>query len=141
MSHMGSQETRSRLVAAIACACFALQLVLVPLHLALHDHVSTSGVAHHFHGPYDHGHSHEPADVGDPGERHSPHPLEDHQEQLAEPVVLPKWIHPPAAPSSALAGVLDLDFLVRESALREKAILRPPPPRGAAAPRGPPSLV
>ena len=140
------------LFGACAWVCFVLQQFLVPLHLTLNDHVSSSvsstGPGEHVrshagdpHGSDGHRHEHEPARLDDANEDHEPHPVEDHLEQLAVPVVLPALVHTAIGPAPAAFGILAFERPSRKHSQIEERGPRPPPPRRAAAPRAPPIVV
>ncbi len=127
-----------------ACAylCFALQQVLIPGHLAAHDHTVHDLDSLHSHGTGEHHHPHhsDPIPERDVDRDHTPHSAQDHLSQLD-----------PALPGSTVAADLttppplvsepfgDLPFLGLQRS--EECIPHPPPPRGASAPRSPPSDV
>lgn len=138
------------LVAALACVCFVVQQFLFPLHLALHDHVSSGELGEHArsHAESSHGddarHGHELARTDDANEDasedHQPHPIEDHQELLAEPAVLPTLVQTAIAPASLGPGLHVFDPPAQAQSQFEELGVRAPPPR-TAAPRAPPIVV
>jgi hypothetical protein len=148
------------LLGALACACFWLQQLVVPLHLALHCHTPPTGLAHADHA--EHGHGHEDAHVhveehhGHDHERdtalvhalagpwlnespdaHDPHPADDHVVPFTEAVVLPTVLRPVLAPACSVA-VVDLPEPVERELLdHDEAAPRPPPPGSTAKARAP----
>jgi len=131
------------LLGACACLCFALQQFLVPWHLALNDHVSVGGSQEHVHshGAGDHHHAPTPSRQADADEDHTPHPVEDHLAQIAEPSVPPTLVYTAIAPAPVEHWQLALALPVCEQPQYVECGPRPPPPRTAAAPRAPPIVV
>jgi len=135
----------------VACAAFLLQQFLVPLHLALNEHLvfSPAGEGAHaltqalLHGKHGHGHEHEhpPAQVDDSPESHTPHPVEDHLDLYCDPAVLPSWVHVALAPAAGSPCLPGAALVEGERACCEAGGPRPPPPRTASAPRAPPIAV
>jgi len=146
-------------VGALVCGGFLLQQLVVPLHLILNDHHVAGGAhAHGEHGhlaahangahahdharPHLHAHlAHEGADrVGAAG-RHAPHSIEDHLDQLPDPVVLPHGPRPVSAPALAWTSpVPPARPLLGRLVLPERSP-RAPPPRRSAPTRAPPVTV
>ena len=142
------RAARRMFVGAFACVCFALQQFLVPWHLALNDHVSSSGPEEHVHSHRDHSHGggdqhhgHESSRDADSNEDHKPHPVDEHLAQIAEPGVLPTLVYTAIAPAPAEHWQMAFDLPVREQHQYVECGPRPPPPRTAAAPRAPPIVV
>lgn len=128
---------RRWLVGVLACFSFLLQQFVLPLHLALNEHVLVSDLEEHVHLHPDESHErHE--EQADHGHGHEPHPIGDHVEQLAGPAALPTLVKTKVAAAPAAAALPVVDLPERESVHREQRAPRPPPPRIAAAPRAPP---
>ena len=141
------------MIALAVCLSVVLQGLLVPLHLAQHDHghAGSTGHVHRAHGhdahaggssahlhphPHDHGHGHR----HDPAPHHEA-PAFEHADDFGQPMRAPSptsklalGIVPEAAPRGAGLPLL---------AHREDLASAPwtPPPKRAAAPRAPPCHV
>ena len=139
---------------ALACLCFVLLQFLVPLHLALNEHLvfgeaghgtraAAEGRLHGDHGTHGHVHGHPPSQRAHPGDDHAPHPVEDHLAPFCDPAVLPSGPYPAIALARAPASSLTppLEPLSRRQHGCEPRGPRPPPPRATAAPRAPPIVT
>lgn len=152
------REALRRLLGAIACACFVLQASIVPLHLALSDHGTRSGLTQHAHvhesqeAGHGHGHRHGPGHgpghedalldrAKDADEGHPLHPVEDHQNLLGEPAVVPQLVLVALAPAPAAVELFASELPSHRLHFQEELGPGPPPPRAEAAPRAPPIVV
>lgn len=136
------------LVGAFACVCFVLQQFLVPWHLALNDHIASSGSEGHVHSHLEHSdgggdqhHGHGAPGQADPDEDHKSHPVEDHLAQIAEPGVPQTLIHTAIALAPVEHWRPAFELPGRKQPRYVESGPRPPPPRIAAAPRAPPIIV
>lgn len=149
---------RQAIATAIVAACFVLQQVLVPLHLAWNPHTYSFASAHAQSGTQGeqqetratpaldgsgHGHHH-----GQAGHHHAPvgsdpdpepHPADEHLEeydgQAAAPTAELTWSPPPPGRRSSVALPLGQG---RAYALASARAPRAPPPRASESPRAPP---
>lgn len=143
-----------QLIGTLACVCFFLRLLYLPLHLAQHEHVSAGAAPEHAHlhahvhaqdahgaGERQHGHQPDPTGHDDPRDEHRPHPIEDHLEPFGEPVAYSILIHSALNLAPETSGLPGCDLRPNERILLEESVPRPSPLRTQAAPRGPPILV
>lgn len=145
-----SSATRSRArsaTALVACVALVLQHVLTPAHLATHDHVGADPRGGHGHAHAAHDAPRGPladgpisSEHGD-GHGHEPHPVSDHQTQLA-----PAGDSRVPAPSAIAVASAEPPGPTRLETPRASAKWsgcrqsrpQPPPSRTDCAPRAPP---
>ncbi len=140
MKESPKPKQATSLLGVLACACFTLQLCLVPLHLALHHHIFVHEHVTVAHTRVDHGdHHHEHRELPRESEDdHDSHPAEDHAQQVVEPAVVRTLLDASLALTPVLAAQLVFDLPAPERADVEVRGPRPRPPRAAATPRAPP---
>ena len=149
---------RTAVVAAVLGAAFALRALLVPLHLARHEHAPVGAAgerprahaelahehAHHAHAHHAHHAHHEHPDEGGPaaseapGSAHAPHAAADHLQPVARAALPPGVFQPLVAPAPGGVAVLAPAPGWCRRPIEPRCCPRPPPPRDASAPRAPP---